>query len=432
MQIESQLSKIYEVAQKATDVGVAHLTSNDVTYNGRELEINGKRHLNFSSCSYLGLALDERVIQGTIEGAKRYGTSFPTSRSFVTLGYLEELEEKLEVLFGHSCIVTTSTSLAHAAFLPIFINKEDVFICDHQVHTSVRVASEIVRAKGCATDIVRHNDMAKLEEKIVSYRNSHRNVWYLADGIYSMYGDKARMNDLIRLLNTYDNFHVYIDDAHGMSWMGKNGCGFVMSEFELHERMVLSTSLGKAFGSIGGVLVCKDPKLKKAIKFCGSSFIFSSPVPPSVIGASIASAEIHLTPEIIELQSNLLKRINYFKELAFDIGLPFLGEGNTPIFFIPSGNPDTSFRLSKKLMERGFYQSSAVYPSVPYNSGGMRLTLTNWLELEDIEKAVKVLHEERNQILHQENISEKTLQRSFKGIRYNLEATSQELVLKNH
>jgi 7-keto-8-aminopelargonate synthetase-like enzyme len=432
MQIESQLSKIYEVAQKATDYGVAHLTSRDVSYNGRELAINGKKHINFASCSYLGLALDERVIQGAVEGAKRYGTSFPTSRSFVTLGYLEELEEKLEALFGYSCIVTTSTSLAHAAFLPIFIHKDDVFICDHQVHTSVRVASDMVRAKGCKADIVRHNDIDKLEEKIISYRNTHKNIWYLADGIYSMYGDKARVKDLNKLLDTYENFHVYIDDAHGMSWMGKNGRGFVMSEFDLHPRMVLSTSLGKAFGSIGGVLVCKDPELKKAIKYCGSSFIFSSPIPPSVIGASIASAEIHLSPEIDELQTNLLNRINYFKELASGIGLPYLGEGNTPIFFIPSGNPDTSFQLSKKLMERGFYQSSAVYPSVPYNSGGMRLTLTNWLELEDIEKAVHVLHEERQRILHQENISEKTLQRSFKGIRYNVETPRQELVLKDH
>lgn len=120
MQIAAQLSKIYEVAETATDFGVAHLTSRDTSYNGRELEINGKHHLNFSSCSYLGLALDERVIQGAIEGAKRYGTSFPTSRSFVTLGYLETLEEKLEALFGHSCIVTTSTSLAHAAFYLFF------------------------------------------------------------------------------------------------------------------------------------------------------------------------------------------------------------------------------------------------------------------------------------------------------------------------
>ncbi|MDG1333788.1 MAG: hypothetical protein P8P74_15735 [Crocinitomicaceae bacterium] len=90
-QIEPHLSKIYDIAEKAKSIGVAHLSGEDETYNGREITINGKKHINFSSCSYLGLSLDERVIDGAIEGAKRFGTSFPTSRSFVTMGYLEEL-----------------------------------------------------------------------------------------------------------------------------------------------------------------------------------------------------------------------------------------------------------------------------------------------------------------------------------------------------
>ncbi|MEM6684882.1 MAG: aminotransferase class I/II-fold pyridoxal phosphate-dependent enzyme, partial [Bacteroidota bacterium] len=379
-----------------------------------------KKHLNFSSCSYLGLALDERVINGAIDGVKRFGTSFPTSRSFVTMGYLDELEMKLEQLFGYSCIVTTSTSLAHAAFLPLFIHEKDAFICDHQVHTSIRVASEIVRAKGCLADVVRHNSIEILEEKIKTHSKTHRNVWYFADGVYSMYGDKAPIKELNRLLDTYENFHVYIDDAHGMSWTGDNGKGYVLREAALHPRMVLSTSLGKAFGSIGGVLVCNNPEIKKTIKACGSSFIFSSPVPPSVIGASIASADIHLSEEMHTLQSGLQNRIQYFKQLAFDTQLPILGEGNTPIFFIPSGNPETTFQLSKRLMDCGFYQSSAVYPSVPFNSGGVRLTLTNWLEMEDIQRMVATLYVEREKILHQEKISEKLLKRNFKGIAYNL------------
>ncbi|HAS41879.1 MAG TPA: 8-amino-7-oxononanoate synthase [Microscillaceae bacterium] len=418
--LDTQFSKIYEVAQHAKNLGVAHLTSNEESYNGREITINQRKHVNFSSCSYLGLALDQRVIEGAIDGVKRFGTSFPTSRSFLTLGYLETLENKLEALFGHSCIVTTSTSLAHAAFLPLFINSKDVFIADHQVHTSVGVASEILRAKGCHRDIVRHNDVDKLEEKIITHSKSHRNIWFLADGIYSMYGDKAPLAELRRLLDTYENFHVYIDDAHGMSWTGSNGKGYVLSKAELHPRMVLSTSLGKAFGSIGGVLVCHNPALKHTIKACGSSFIFSSPVPPSVIGASIASADIHLSPEISALQAQLRDRINLFKNSALSVGLPILGAGDTPIFFIPSGTPQTCFELSQKMMEYGFYQSSAVFPSVPYNSAGIRLTLTNWLDLEDIEKVVKVLYEQREKVLNKEKISEQDIKKHFKGIDFNL------------
>lgn len=419
-QLEPQLAKILEVSQTATAYGVAHLSSQGETYNGREININNKSYLNFASCSYLGLALDEQVINGAIDGARRFGTSFPTSRSFVTMGYLEELEDKLETLFGHPCIVTTSTSLAHAAFLPLFISNKDVFIADHQVHTSVGVASEIIKSKGCKRDIVRHNDITKLEEKIIEHSKTSRNIWYLADGVYSMYGDKAPLKALEKLLNKYENFHVYIDDAHGMSWTGTNGKGYVLGQIKLHPRMVLSTSLGKAFGSIGGVLVCHNPDLKQTIKACGSSFIFSSPVPPSVIGASIASANIHLSPRITQLQQQLAERIHLFKELTIELGLPTLGEVITPIFFIPSGNPKTCFTIVKKLMENGFYQSSAAYPSVPYNSAGVRFTLTNWLSLEDIEQMAYVLKTEREKVLSAEQITESDIKKNFKGIAYNL------------
>lgn len=414
--IDSSLTSIYDIAEEATAAGVAHLTAQDTIYNGREITIHGKKHRNFSSCSYLGLALDPRVIQGAVEGVQRLGTSFPTSRSFLTLGYLETLEQKLEALLGYSCIVTSSTSLAHTAFLPIFINSKDVFICDHQVHTSVRVAAEIIRAKGCTRDVIRHNDMNRLEEKIIAYQKTHRHVWYLADGIYSMYGDQAPLKELWRLLETYDNFHVYIDDAHGMSWTGERGKGFVLSQIELHPRMALSTSLGKAFGSIGGVLVCNNPELKKTIKACGSAFIFSSPIPPSVIGASQAAANIHLSTEINTLQAQLSKRIQTFKTMALEANLPILGKGNTPIFFIPSGNPKTCFTIAHRLMEQGFYQSTAVYPSVPYNCAGIRLTLTNWLELDDLQQMVQHLSIERQQVLQEANITEAELQKHFKGI----------------
>lgn len=422
--LESQLSRIYTIAEQATDFGVAHLTGESTHYNGREVVIHGKTQRNFASCSYLGLSLDPRVIEGAIDGTRRFGTSFPTSRSFLTQGYLHELEEKLAALFGHPCIVTSSTSLAHTAFLPIFITKNDVIICDHQVHTSVQVASEIVRAKGCVKDVVRHNDLQALEAKIIDYSKTHRHVWYLADGVYSMYGDKAPIKRLNELLNQYENFHVYVDDAHGMSWTGDNGKGYVLGESRLHPRMVLSTSLGKAFGSIGGVLVCNNPKLKQIIKSCGSAFIFSSPLPPSVIGASIASAEIHLTPEIKTLQSQLHKRIAYFKSRASHLGLPLLGQGDSPIFFIPSGNPETCFKIVQQMMEAGFYQSSAVYPSVPYHNAGVRFTLTNWLELEDIDHMLTAFRTIRQEVLRLEQLSEDDIKRKFKGILYTLDTAT--------
>ena len=97
-----------------------------------------------------------------------------------------------------------------------------------------------------------------------------------------------------------------------------------------------------------------------------------------------------------------------------------MGEGDTPIFFIPSGTPDTCFQISLSMMDAGFYQSSAAYPSVPYNSSGVRLTITNWLELEDIEKMVVTLHQKRQAILQKEGITEQVLRKNFRGIDFSI------------
>lgn len=420
--LSTQLSKIYNVAQKAENFDVAYLTAQEESYSGREMTMNDNKYINFSSCSYLGLALDQRLIEGAIDGARRFGTSFSVSRSFVTLGYLEELEDKLEQLFGYSCLVTTSTSLLHTAFLPTVINAEDVFISDHQLHNSINVASKIVKSNGCKRDIIRHNDLDSLEEKIIKYSKTCRHIWYFADGVYSMYGDKAPVKKLYALLEKYDNFHVYIDDAHGMSWTGENGKGFVLGQVELHPRMFLSTSLAKGFGSIGGVLVCHNKELKKMIKYCGSSFIFSGPITPTVIGASIASAEIHLTDEINDLQLSLQRKVKFFKDVALQLELPLLGDCDTPICFIPSGNPDTCCLLSQKMMESGFYQSSAIYPSVPHHNGGMRFTIANWHTMEDIERMLHTLAEQRRKILFQAKISENDIRKRFKGVKFSLVA----------
>lgn len=414
--LNHQVLKIMSVIQEGKDRGVGHLTSRSPSFNGREVTISGNKLINFASCSYLGLALDKRLIEGAANGASAYGTSFPTSRSFVSLGYLDELENMLESIFGHPCLVASSTSLGHIAYLPTLVDRSAVVILDHQVHNSVFMASEILKARGCTMDIVRHGRLDLLEQKIIQHSASNKSIWYLADGVYSMYGDMAPIKELVRLLDKYPNFHVYVDDAHGMSWLGKHGKGYTLNEAPLHNRMALITSLGKGFGSIGGALVFKDEGLKELVKSCGGPFVFSSPIPASVIGASIAAADIHLSSEITELQSILAEKINYFKNLAISLELPVLGEGNTPIFFIPSGNPETCFKLSEKMMEHGFYQSPAVYPSVPVKNSGMRFTITNWIEKEDMERALTSLAKYRTTILQKDGLSDEVIKKGFKGV----------------
>ena len=385
---------------------------------GRTLRINGRDLVNFASCNYLGLALDPRLAEGAAEGAKRYGTGFPTSRAFVSMGYLDELEAKLETLFGYPCLLTTSTSLGHIAGLPVLVDKEDAIILDHQVHNSVSVATQLLKSMGCPLHVVRHNDLEALEKKLTALSATYKTVWYMADGIYSMYGDKAPVVELNQLLDRHQNFQVYVDDAHGMSWLGKRGEGHVLSEAPLHERMHLITSLGKSFGSIGGAMVFATAENKAMVKSTGGPLIFSSPMPGSIIGASIAAAEIHLSDELPALQKELQERLQLFRGLAMELGLPLLGKADTPIFFIPAGNPDSCFALCKKMMAEGYYQSPAVFPSVPINNAGIRFTMTNRIPRSDIEQALRKLAPFRKQVMQSFGMTEDSIRKWYKGIEF--------------
>lgn len=414
--VSPQLKKMLPIVYKGMQQKVVHLSTSDYAFDGRSITVDGQSLINFASCSYLGLASDQRLIDNSASYTQRYGTSFPTSRSFVSTGYLEELETTLQQVFGHPCLVASSTSLGHLAFLPSLVQRQDAVVLDHQVHNSVSTASELLKARGCTMDLIRHNDLAALEQKIIHYQEKQQKVWYLADGIYSMYGDKAPIKALVKLLDQYDNFHVYVDDAHGMSWLGERGKGFVLHEAPLHPRMALITSLGKAFGSLGGVLIFKDEASKAFVKQCGSPFIFSSPPPPTVVGASLAAANIHLTDELPQLQAQLLERIRYFKAKAKSLDIALIDNGETPIFFIPAGNPDTCFQISKQLMQQGFYQSSAVFPSVPLNNAGLRFTMTNWIEQKDIDQLLEQVVIQRQKVFQQEQLNVVEVQKKFRGV----------------
>ncbi|MCB9274617.1 MAG: pyridoxal phosphate-dependent aminotransferase family protein [Lewinellaceae bacterium] len=122
------------------------------------------------------------------------------------------------------------------ATIPIIVDEKDAVVLDMQVHNSVQMAVQQLKAQGVSITMIRHNDMDALEAKIVQLRNKHRKVWYFADGVYSMYGDFAPMQRLKELMDQYEPFHLYIDDAHGVSWAGENGIGVVCSQLFYHEK----------------------------------------------------------------------------------------------------------------------------------------------------------------------------------------------------
>jgi 7-keto-8-aminopelargonate synthetase-like enzyme len=392
--VQQTLSSVH-----AHGIGILTVTNNRL--QGRMIDIPAapvEGAVHFGNCSYLGLELDPRLKAGAIDAIQRFGTQFSSSRAYTGIALYEELEACLEKNFGLPVLATATTSLGHIAAIPVLVRPEDAVILDHQVHNSVQNAVQMVKANGTHVEQVRHNNMQRLEARIQILCSLHRQVWYMADGVYSMFGDIAPMKQIIELLNQYENFHCYIDDAHGMGWAGEYGCGQVLSEVNFHPRMILAGSMAKGFGSSGGFLVCPDAETKQKIRFGGSTMIFSGPITPAVLGASIASAKIMQTDELMTRQIGLQERIQYFIRTAQALGLPLVSEARTPIFFIGVGIPNMGYKICQRLIKAGFYTNIAVYPSVPYKNTGLRITLTLHHTLEDIQnmlcQVAKLLEEE--------------------------------------
>jgi hypothetical protein len=238
----------------------------------------------------------------------------------------------------------------------------------------------------------------------------------MMDGVYSMYGDFAPINKIIILLHEYHKLNIYVDDAHGMGWVGVKGQGYILSQVELHSKIILATSLNKAFPAGGGVFVFKDKELRDRVRNCGTSFIFSAPHAIPVLGAAIAAAKIFLSEEIYELQAVLAERVHFCQSQLEKYNLPVVSNPDTPIFFIGCGLPRVGYNMVDKIINSGFFASICAFPAVPENCTGIRFTITLHHSLEDIEKFVETLAYCYYETLIDEERTIEDVQRAFRRV----------------
>jgi len=351
-----------------------------------------------------------------MDAIEKYGIQYPSSRSYVSSTLYKELEELLRQMFNAPVALATTTTLGHQAVLPVVVEEGDVILMDQQVHTSVQYAAMNLQLKGVTVTIVRHNKLDELEKKIQELSSKNKKIWYACDGVYSMYGDCAPMKELVTLLNKYKSLYLYVDDAHGMSWAGKNGTGYVLSQVPLHPKMILATSLNKAFAAGGSVFVIPDEELCDKVNHVGGPLIFAGQHQTSALGASIACAKIHLSPEIYKLQEDLAAKIKYCQQLLESYDLPIISDPHSPIFFVGLGLTRVGYNLVRRMKEDGYFVNIAIFPAVPETCTGVRFTITNHLTLADIKKFALVLAYNFSEALKEEERTITDIHRAFRKV----------------
>lgn len=354
------------------ELGVIHRRLEDEQITDATITLDGRKLIDFSTCSYLGLNRDPRLKAAAIDAVERYGTSWSASPTYTAIPLYSMLEERLGQMTGGAVAIAQTTTLAHMAALPALIGPGDLALVDARSHDSVHLATMNLRGNGVQVETVAHRDPVVLAHRLAQTAHHFERVWYLADGIYSMYGDSAPVEDVAALQAIYPNLYAYYDDAHGFGWAGEHGRGMVLSRVPLNERTVVAAGFAKAFGSLGAVIAFGDEQMARRCRLVGGPLTFSGPIPPPDLGSATASAAIHLSDEHAELQRRLCDDIEFMRTEVVRYGLPVESLESTPIWYVRVGSPAQAAEMIRRLMSEGFYLSIAAYPAVPVGQAGVR------------------------------------------------------------
>lgn len=386
---ERLLRRFERSTEAGIEAGVFRVRIDDTDLRGDTIHINGRPLLNFGMASYLGLNLDPRLKQGAIDAVSRYGPVYSSSTAFTALPLYSALEERLERMFGGKVVIAPTTTLAHIAALPLLVPPGSLVLIDAQAHESLRLTAQILVAMGSQLVSLPHNDMGAVAEAVGNA--SHEEVWYLADGVYSMFGDVTPLDELEALRARFPRFHLYLDDAHGFGWAGEHGRGYVLGHLPIRERMVVSGSLSKSMGAGGGAVVFSDERMARRVRTLGGTLTFAGPLHPAELGAGVVSADIHLSEEHRELQRRLFDQISFVKRLVVDYGLPVIEPSPTPVWFVRVGTPTDTIKMALRLQADGFYVNPTGYPAVPVGYAGLRFANSLYLGKDSYESLVAAI-----------------------------------------
>ena len=341
--------------------------------------VDGKRVLNLCSNNYLGLANDPRLKEAARRAIDRYGVGPAAVRSIAgTMDLHLELEERLARFKGvEGCVSFQSGFCANLAVIPALVSREDVIFSDELNHASIIDGCRLSRA-----EIVRfpHRDPKGLEQAIVEKQGSYRRALVITDGVFSMDGDVAPLNEEYQVAERHGCLFM-VDDAHGEGVLGRGGRGIV-DHFGLHGKVDVEVgTLSKAFGVVGGCVAGKK-LITDYLRQRARPFLFSSAMTPADVAACIAAVD--LLERSTDLVDRLWENTRFFKAEMVRLGFD-TGASVTPITPVMLGEAPLAKEFSRQLFEEGVFAMAIGFPTVPRGQARIRVMMSAVLERADLE-----------------------------------------------
>ncbi|MCK4337331.1 MAG: glycine C-acetyltransferase [Candidatus Aminicenantes bacterium] len=341
-----------------------------------------KKVINMCANNYLGLSSHPEVVKAAHEGLDSRGYGMSSVRFICgTQDIHNELEKKVSEFLGtEDTILFPSCMDANAGVFEAILESEDVMISDRLVHASI---IDGIRLCSAERDTFKHSNMEHLEKKLQLHADKRLRV-VITDGVFSMDGDCAKLDEMVALCAKYDAM-LFVDESHASGFIGKTGRGTHEKYGVLGKIDIITTTFGKALGGASGGCVSGRKELVEMCRQKARPYLFSNTIAPVVVSGVLKVLDI--LSRSTERRDKLEKNTEYWRKGLTEAGF-ILKEGDTPIVPVMLFNAKLAQDVSRDLYEEGIYAIGFFFPVVSKGQARIRTQISTGHETHHLDKAL--------------------------------------------
>ena len=344
----------------------------------------GEEVINFCANNYLGLSSNKEVIQAAKDAMDTHGFGMSSVRFICgTQDIHKELEQKIADYYEtEDTILYAAAFDANGGVFEPLLSAEDAIISDSLNHASIIDGVRLCKA---ARYRYQNSDMEDLEKQLISANeNGARHKIIVTDGVFSMDGLVAPLDEICDLADTYDAM-VMIDECHAAGFIGETGRGTLEDKGVMGRIDIITGTLGKALGGAMGGYTTGKKEIIEILRQRSRPYLFSNSLAPAIVGASIKVFD--MLSNDTTLRDKLEANTNYFKNGMKEAGLEII-DGDSAIVPVMLYDAQLSQTMADMLLEEGIYVIGFFYPVVPKGKARIRVQLSAAHTTEHLDKAI--------------------------------------------
>ncbi|PQJ80449.1 glycine C-acetyltransferase [Polaribacter porphyrae] len=345
---------------------------------------SGEEVINFCANNYLGLSNHPEVIQAAKDAMDTHGFGMSSVRFICgTQDIHKQLEQKIAEFYKtEDTILYAACFDANGGVFEPLLTKDDAIISDSLNHASIIDGVRLCKA---ARYRYNNNDMQSLEEQLIeANKQNHRFKIIVTDGVFSMDGIVAKLDEICDLADKYDAL-VMVDECHATGFIGKTGRGTVELKNVMDRVDIVTGTLGKALGGAMGGYTTGKKEIIEILRQRSRPYLFSNSLAPAIVGASLKVLD--LISDDTTLRDQLEWNTNYFRTEMEKAGFDLVG-ADAAIVPVMLYDAKLSQIMANKLLEEGIYVIGFFFPVVPKEKARIRVQLSAAHKKEHLDKAI--------------------------------------------